>query len=115
MKERRLVLFAVLGLFLSGCATQHATPENTSKSELKRVTQLDVTTNLPVKSWNARADTIHQHVTPPVGIRFVDVDTGKEIHFEGTYKIESYRQSPSTPNESVSHHAKPEPSPVETH
>jgi hypothetical protein len=115
MKERCLVLFAVLGLFLSGCATQPAVPANTSRPELKRVTQLDVTTNLPVKSWNARTDTIHQHVTPPVGIRFVDADTGKEIHFEGTYKIESYRPSPSMPNESALHPAKPEPSPVETH
>ena len=115
MKERCLVLFAVLGLFFSGCATQHAIPANTSKPELKRVTQLDVTTNSPVKSWNARADTIHQHVTPPVGIRFVDADTGKEIRFEGTYKIESYRQSLPLPNEPASHRVKPEPSPVETH
>ncbi len=115
MKERCLVLFAVLGLFLSGCATQHAIPANTPKPELKRVTQLDVTTNLPVKFWNARADTIHQHVTPPVGIRFVDAETGKEIHFEGTYKIESYRQSLTSTNEPALHRAKPEPSPVETH
>lgn len=115
MKERCLVLFAVLGLFFSGCATHHATPANTSKPELRRVTQLDVTTNLPVKSWNARSDTIHQHVTPPVGISFVDADTGKEIHFEGTYKIESYLKSNSAPNESASHRNKPEPSPVETH
>jgi hypothetical protein len=111
MKQRCFVFFAVLGLFLSGCATQQATPASTSKSELRRVTQLDVTTNLPVKSWNARAGTIHQHVTPPVGITFVDADTGKETHFEGTYKIESYLKSNFAPNESSVSDEKPQPSP----
>ena len=111
MKQRCLVLFAVLGLFLSGCATQPAIPSSTSGLELRRVTQLDVTTNLPVKSWKARANTIHQHVTPPVGISFIDVDTGKEIHFEGTYKIESYLKSSAAPNESPAPEKTPEPSP----
>ena len=111
MKNIFLVLLAALALFFSGCATQHTTPANTTRPELRRVTQLDVTTNLPVKSWNAQSDTIHQHVTPPVGVTFVDADTGKTIHFEGTYKIESYRKSSSVPNESSSSNAKPESSP----
>jgi hypothetical protein len=111
MKQRCLVFFAVLSLLFSGCATQHPTQTRVSSSELKRITQLDVTTNQPVKSWNARADTVHQHVTPPVGITFVDADTGKETHFEGTYKIESYLKSNSAPNESSASDRKPQPSP----
>ena len=115
MKQRWFVFFAVLGLFFSGCATQQPTPPRVASAELKRVTQLDVTTNLPVKSWNARADTIHQHVTPPVGISFVDAATGKEVHFEGTYKIESYRDSPSSPNETAVNKSEVQPTPAADH
>lgn len=101
MKRQYFVFFSVLCLVFSSCATQQQAPlVNAAKPQLKRITQLDVTTNLPVKSWNARSDTIHQHVTPPVGITFVDADTGKEVHFEGTYKIESYLEPAPTPNES---------------
>jgi hypothetical protein len=111
MKQRCFVLCALLSLLFSGCATQPPAAPSVAKTELKRVTQLDVTTNLPVKSWNARSDTIRKHVTPPVGITFVDAATGQEIHFEGTYKIESYRDSNSTtkPNESGSSKVEPTP------
>ncbi len=115
MKKTSLIFVALLGLFLSGCATPKQTPAQVGSSELKRITQLDVTTNLPVKSWNARVDSIHQHVTPPVGITFVDAETGNETHIEGTYKVESYRLTPPAPNESPSHGTKPQRSPVESH
>jgi hypothetical protein len=115
MKTRLPVILAILSLLFSGCSTHRHTQPSAVKAELKRVTQLDVTTNQPVRSWNARADSIHQHVTPPVGIAFTDADTGKEVRFEGTYKIESYREPTSLPNEAAVHSSRPEPTPVENH
>lgn len=115
MKQRCLILVALLGLFFSGCASLKQAPAQVARPELKRVTQLDVTTNLPIKSWNARTDSIHQHVTPPVGISFIDAETGEKVHVEGTYKVESYRQTPPSPNESTLRDAKPQSSPVTTH
>jgi hypothetical protein len=106
MKQRCFVFFAVIGLFFSGCAIQQPALVSAAKPQLKRITQLDVTTNLPVKSWNARGDSIHQHVTPPVGISFIDAETGKKVHFEGTYKVESYRDSNGTMQSNESHPSK---------
>jgi hypothetical protein len=115
MKTHFLVIFTVLGLLFSGCSTQRQAQQSAASTELKRVTQLDVTTNQPVKSWNAHVNTIHQHVTPPVGISFTDADTGEEVHFEGTYKIESYRKPTSSPNEAAMRNSRPEPTPAEGH
>jgi len=30
-----------------------------------------------------------------VGITFKDADSGKSVHFDGSYKIESYQTSPN--------------------
>ncbi len=38
---------------------------------------------------------IRQHFAPPVGITFKDADSGKTVHFDGSYRIESYQTSPN--------------------
>jgi hypothetical protein len=85
------LVFITVALSLGACATPSARTSTASRVEYKRITQLDLDTNKPIKYWTARSDTIHQHVTPPVGISFTDAFTGQPIHFDGTYKIESYR------------------------
>ena len=90
MKYRLILFLTLLALFVSGCAQQQA-DHNVAGTDLKKITQLDLNTNKPIKSWNAHADTIKQHFAPPVGITFVDADTGKTVHFEGTFRIESYQ------------------------
>ena len=92
--QRKLALtFSIIALLISGC-TQTQPNHTVSGTELKKITQLDLKTNQPIKSWNARANTIQQHFAPPVGITFKDAESGKTVHFDGTYRIESYRTSP---------------------
>jgi hypothetical protein len=108
--KRALVLFVALAIFhFSGCASREQVTY--VEPELKRITQVDVNTNLPVKSWNARSNTIRQHVTPPIGISFTDAETGQKVQFDGTYKIESYRKPTST---NGSQPPGPESSPMKT-
>ncbi len=85
------LFFITVALSLGGCTTPSGSTAAAPRIEYKRITQLDLDTNKPIKYWTARSDTIHQHVTPPVGISFTDAVTGQPIHFDGTYKIESYR------------------------
>jgi hypothetical protein len=89
-----VLIFSIVALLISGCAqTQpyHTIPG----TGLKKIIQLDLKTNHPIKSWNAQADTIRQHFAPPVGITFKDADSGKTVHFDGSYRIESYQTSPN--------------------
>lgn len=97
-----VLLVAVVTLFLAGCSTQRQPTSAPVPKNFKHITQLDLDTNQPVRTWNARADTIHQHVTPPVGISFTDAATGEKVQFNGTYKIESYRSPSPTPQPSAS-------------
>lgn len=96
MNRRLLCLLVSVGLFLTGCRTGQqpqtpGTPASPCHGLVKRVTQLDLNDNHPVKSWTACAESIHQHSSPPIGIAFTDLETGREIHFEGTYRIETYK------------------------
>ena len=113
---RRAFLFcAVISFFCASCAQQQATSTPpTSGTGLKRIVQLDINTNQPIHYWNARAETIHQHVTPPVGISFTDANTGQKVQFTGTYKIESYQkaEASATPNESTSQNAETHAAPA---
>jgi hypothetical protein len=70
-------------------------PVASCTGQLKRVTQLDLKDNHPLKSWNACSETIHQHVSPPVSITFIDEETGQQVHLGGTYKIETYKPAPT--------------------
>jgi hypothetical protein len=109
MKRAFVLFFAVTFFFFGGCAQQQPQPvQPVSGAGLKRIVQLDINTNQPIHSWNARAETIQQHVTPPVGISFTDADTGQKVQFDGTYKIESYRTPPAA---APSNQPKPESSP----
>lgn len=98
MHRSYLLLLVTVGLFLAGCRTgqqpqTRVTPALPCHGLLKRVTQLDLNDNHAVKSWSACAESIHQHPSPPVGIAFTDAETGQEVHFDGTYKIETYKTS----------------------
>jgi hypothetical protein len=95
MRRRVILFFAVIALLIGGCA-QTQTTHTIAGSDLKRITQLDLKTNQPVRSWNARADTIKQRFAPPVGVTFVDADTGQTLHFDGSFRIESYRPATGT-------------------
>jgi hypothetical protein len=100
MKRIFLLLSVGLGLLLAGCAptpapAPHGPGSVSCTGQLKRVTQLDLKDNHPLKSWNACSETIHQHVSPPVGISFTDEETGQQVHFVGTYKIETYKPAPT--------------------
>ena len=98
MKRILLLLSIGLSLLLGGCA-QTPTPQVAATpctGQLKRVTQLDLNDNHPLKSWNACSETIHQHPSPPISITFIDEETGQQVHFVGTYKIEVYKPA-STP------------------
>ncbi len=87
---RRLLLSLVLGLSLVACAVSPPPASSASPASLKRVTRLDPETNQPRQTWDARADTIQQHLTPPVGVHFIDATTGNEVQINGTYRIEAY-------------------------
>jgi len=94
MPRKLVLIFSIVALLISGCAQTQ--PNHTvSGTELKKITQLDLKTNQPIKSWNAQANTIQQHFAPPVGITFKDADSGKTVHFNGSYRIESYQTSPT--------------------
>jgi hypothetical protein len=107
MLKRQVLFWIALWALLGGACAHHETTRPVAGNELKRVTQLDLRTNQPIRSWNARADTIKQHFAPPVGITFVDADTGQTVHFDGTFRIESYQ--PAT--ESAPLHPPPARSP----
>jgi len=72
-----------------------ATESHCLRNGTQKITQLDLKTNQPIKSWKAQANTIQQHFAPPVGITFKDADSGKTVHFNGSYRIESYQTSPT--------------------
>jgi hypothetical protein len=113
--RRAFLLCAVISFFCASCAPQQPTPTPpVSGTGLKRIVQLDINTNQLIHYWNARAETIHQHVTPPVGISFTDADTGQNVQFNGTYKIESYQkgEASATPNESTSQNAETHAAPA---
>jgi hypothetical protein len=94
MHRKFVLIFSIVALLISGCAQTQ--PNHTIPgTELKKIIQLDLKTNQPIKSWNAQADTIRQHFAPPVGITFKDADSGKTVHFDGSYRIESYQTSPN--------------------
>lgn len=103
MSRRFLLLLASCGVLLAGCVTgrQPAAHQQTTPCHglLKRVTQLDLNDNHPLKSWSACAESIHQHSSPPIGIAFTDAETGRDVKFEGTYRIETYKAGNYTPNE----------------
>jgi len=94
MHRKLVLIFSIVALLINGCAQTQ--PNHTIPGTgLKRIIQLDLKTNQPIKSWNAQADTIRQHFAPPVGITFKDADSGKTVHFDGSYRIESYQTSPN--------------------
>ena len=94
MQRKLVLIFSIVALLISGCAPTQPT-QTVSGTKLKKITQLDLKTNQPIKSWNAQANTIQQHFAPPVGITFKDADSGKTVHFNGSYRIESYQTSPT--------------------